>query len=294
MSDWDGFDEIVAVADTGSFVAGARLLGLSTSHISRAVKRLENRIEAQIFARTTRSVTLTDTGRVLIDQCRRIIQERDEALALVRGSEDPHGELRVTCSIALGERFVAPIARRFAEDFPRVSVSLDLNNRLTDLISEGFDLAIRTGTLSDARLVGTQVATRGLYLCAAPAYWDRFGRPECVEDLGRHQCLVGTVPVWQFVIDGQARTFEPTARWRCNSGRAIVDAMLAGLGVSQLPEFYVQRLIRDGMLEPVLEEIRCEDEPIFAAYPQRRHLLPKVHRFVERLSEELPAAMAAG
>lgn len=294
MSDWDGFDEIVAVADSGSFVGGARLLGLSTSHISRAVRRLENRIEAQIFARTTRSVTLTDTGRVLVDQCRRIIQERDEALALVRGTEDPHGELRVTCSIALGERFVAPIARRFAEDFPRVSVSLDLTNRLVDLISEGFDLAIRTGTVADARLVGTQVATRRLYLCAAPAYWDRFGRPDSIDALSQHQCLIGTAPVWHFVVDGQDRSFRPTARWRCNSGRAIVDAMLAGMGVSQLPEFYVQRLIRDGALEPVLEDARCEDEPILAAYPQRRHLLPKVHRFVERLSAELTDAMAAG
>ncbi len=237
MNRWDGFDEAVAVANAGTFVLAAKRLGTSTSHVSRAVSRLEQRIGAPIFVRTTRAVALTDTGRALVDQFRRIIAEREEALAMIDLKGEPQGVLRMTCSIAMGERFVAPIVRAFAQDYPQLTIHLDLTNRLVDLVSEGYDLALRTGALSDSRLVCTQVLTRRIMLCAAPSYLDRRGRPDTVDALHDHDCIQGTADNWQFVVGGETRTFRPRTRWRwhCNSGTAVADAAVAGMGVCQLP-----------------------------------------------------------
>ncbi len=294
MSRWDGIEEFVAVEAAGSFAGGARALGASTSHVSRAIMRLESRIQAQVFFRTTRSVTLTETGRALAEQFRRIIQQRDEAFAMVSDESDPQGELRLTCSTTMGERFVAPIVRRFAEEYPRLNVTFELTNRLVDLVAEGYDLAIRTGNLTDSRLVGSRIASRRLYLCAAPAYLNRMGRPDGIDELARHQCLIGTAVHWHFKRDGQDHSFRPSGRWRCNSGTSVVDAALAGMGLCQLPDFYVMPHIAAGRLETLLDQYQTDDEPIWAVYPHRRHLLPKVRKLLVRLRAELGPALGSG
>lgn len=291
MRRWDGIEELVAVSAAGSFSAAAETLGVSTSHVSRAIARLEDRIQAPVFFRTTRTVTVTDTGRVLVEQFQRIVQARDEAFAMVSGGGEPQGELRLTCSTALGERFVAPIVRRFAGDNSRLSVGMELTNRLIDLVAEGYDMAIRTGQLSDSRLIGTRIASRRHYVCASPDYLARAGRPSAIEDLVRHDCLIGTALTWRFNVDGQEQIFRPKGRWQCNNGVAVVDAALAGMGICQLPEFYVLPHITAGGLEAVLENVRATDEPIWAVYPQRRHMQPKVRDLVERLRSELGPAL---
>jgi len=291
MSLWDGIDEFVAVANAGSFIGGARSLGVSSAHISRSIARLEARIQAQIFVRTTRTIRLTATGQTLLDHCRRIVLERDEAFALVAEGGEPQGELRVTCSAAMGERFIAPIIRRFCERHPQVSVTIELSNRLVDLVGEGFDLAVRTGTLADSRLIGTRIASRNHYTCAAPDYLKRHGTPRHVADLVRHECLAGTAPAWHFKLGSKEYFHRPRGRWRCNSGTAVVDAALTGMGICQLPEFYLLPYIRKGVLVPVLAEFQPDEEPIWAVYPQRRHLLPKISRLVEAMRNELPSAM---
>lgn len=289
---WDGIDEIVAIADNGTFAAAAQSLGVSTSHVSRAVAQLENRIGAQIFVRTTRRVVATPTGRVLIEQFRRMITERDDAIAAVSDGGEPRGEVRVTCSIALGERFVAPIAREFAFSYPQLSVSIELTNRVVDLVAESFDLAIRTGHMPDSRLVATRIASRRFRLCAAPSYLDRHGAPATLQDLDRHECLIGTGTTWHFQVDGQESLYRPRGRWQCNSGDAVARAALEGYGICQLPEFYVHAAIERGELIALLDTYRAEDEPIWAVYPQRRHLLPKIRLLVDKLKRELPAALA--
>ena len=291
MSKWDGIEEFIAVETAGSFAGGARALGVSTSHISRAIMRLENRLQSQLFFRTTRSVTLTDTGRALAEQFRRLIQSRDDALAMVTGEADPQGELRLTCATTLGERFVAPILRRFAQDHPKLTVQFELTNRIVDLVAEGYDLAIRTGQLSDSRLIGSRIASRRLYLCAAPSYLHQAGRPESVAEIARHQCLIGNAASWHFRVDGKQVTFRPTSRYRCNSGTAVLDAALAGMGLCQLPDFYVLPSIAAGRLESLLDEHQIWDEPIWAVYPQRRHLQPKVRKLLARLRAELGPAL---
>ncbi len=290
MSRWDGFDEAVAVADTGNFTNAARKLNVSTSHVSRAVARLEQHVGVQVFLRTTRAVTLTDTGRVLVDQFRRIIADRDEALAMLDLHGEPQGELRITCSIAMGERFVAPIVREYAQAFPRLSINLDLTNRIVDLVSEGYDLALRTGTLADSRLIRTRIATRRITLCASPAYLHDRGEPQSVDDLARHDCIQGTADAWQFVVAGETRTFRPRPRWRCNSGTAVADAAMAGMGICQLPEFYVLDHLRAGRLVELLAPLRHQDESVWGVYPQRRHLLPKLRQLIDKLKLQLGPA----
>lgn len=289
---WDGIDEFVAVATAGSFAGGAASLGASTSQVSRAVVRLESRLDARLFYRTTRHVALTDTGRALLDRCRELIRQRDEALDLVTDIGEPQGELRITCSIALGSRFIAPIVARMTKEFPRLSINLELSNRIVDLVAEGFDVAIRTGNLADSRLIATRIASRRLYLCASPEYLDRAGRPQTIEDLAGFECLLGMAPTWQFEVDGISQPFRPQGRWRCNGGDAVLEAALLGLGICQLPEFYVLPLIASGTLEPLLEEYRPRDEAIWAVYPQRRHLLPKVQHLINRLRVELTPALS--
>jgi DNA-binding transcriptional LysR family regulator len=252
---------------------------------------LEQRVQAQLFHRTTRTVRLTDTGRIFFERCERMSQERDEAIAAIGEFGEPQGELRVTCSIAMGERFVSPIIRKFAMDFPKLVVNIDLSNRVIDLVAEGYDLAVRTGPIADARLISRQIASRTLYSCAAPAYIARHGFPSCVEDLARHECIVGTSSVWHFAVDGQELLHRPLGRFHCNSGSAVLEACLSGLGICQLPEFYILPHLSENALCLILQEFQAPDEPISAVYPQRRHLLPKVQQVVDRLSAELAGVM---
>ncbi|EQB12834.1 LysR substrate-binding domain-containing protein [Sphingobium lactosutens] len=291
MTSWNGIDEFVAVAGAGSFIGGARALGASTSHVSRAVMDLEQRLQAQLFYRTTRVVRLTETGIMLLEHCRRLIQDRDEMLALVNATGDPQGELRLTCSTAMGERFVAPIMRRFAARYPKLSVSLDLTNRVVDLIAEGYDLAIRTGELADSRLIATRIGERTFLTCAAPAYLDRAPEPAQVADLDRHECLAGTNMTWHFKVDGSSVIYRPKARFRCNSGHAVVDACLSGMGICQLPTFYVLPYVRSGQLRLILPGIQPDDEPIWAVYPQRRHLMPKIRSAIDYIRDEISIEM---
>jgi DNA-binding transcriptional LysR family regulator len=291
MSRWDGIDEFVSVAVAGSFTNGAKALGMSTTHVSRAIMALEQRVQAQLFHRTTRTVRLTDTGRIFFEHCSRIARERDEAIALIGERTEPQGQLRVTCSTALGERFVAPIIRRFAMQHPRLSVSIELTNRVTDLIGEGFDLAVRTGTTTDPRLIATQVASRTLYTCAAPSYLTSAGRPMSVEALNEHERITGTATTWHFQVDGEPVVHKPQGRFHCNGGHAVIEACVAGFGICQLPDFYILPYLRHGMVELLLEDFQPKDEPVWAVYPQRRHLLPKVQRVIDCLAHELGPAM---
>jgi DNA-binding transcriptional LysR family regulator len=294
LSRWDGIEEMVAIASAGSFSAAAKTLGLSPAHMSRAIARLEATIQAPVFLRTTRKVHLTDTGKALLDQFRRILDERNDALDSASSLGEPRGALRITCSTALGERFVAPIVRRYAEDHASLRVSIQLSNHLVDLIAEGYDLAIRTGQLADSRLTTTKIASRRLFLAAAPSYLSTHGAPEDLESLVDHQCLIGTASTWHFLHDGREVTLRPSGRWQCNSGAAVADAAVAGLGICQLPEFYVTRFFEEGSLVPLLEGNRPEDEPVWAVYPQRRHLTPKVRLLVEMLRRDLGRAMCGG
>ncbi|HWU01280.1 MAG TPA: LysR family transcriptional regulator [Novosphingobium sp.] len=300
MSGWDGIDEFVAVATTGSFAGAATAMDLSRTHMSRTIAALEDRLQVRLFNRTTRKVKLTAAGEVFYEQCQRLVMDRDEAIGIVSERGDPQGEFSITCSTALGERFIAPLARVFSRRFPKVRLHLDLSNRVMDLVAEGYDLAIRTGHLPTSSLIATRIAERRLHTCAAPEYLARAGTPDTLEALDRHDCLVGTSTLWHFTHGPREAPgepprevlYKPTSRWRCNNGQVVLEAALDGMGLCQLPDFYVNEALRSGRLVAVLEAQASPVEPIWAVYPSRRHLSPKVAQFVRLLKAELPALLA--
>ncbi|AYV46838.1 LysR family transcriptional regulator [Caulobacter flavus] len=288
MSRWDGIDEFVATAEAESFSQAARRLGLSTSGVSREVARLEERLQTRLLYRTTRRVSLTDAGRAFLARCRELIHDRDEALAAV-GEEDGEvkGLLRMTCSSAYGERYVAPAVNAFMLAHPKLSVHLELDDAVRDIVNEGFDLAIRFGRLTDSRLIAKRLASRTRRLCAAPAYLDRAGAPTTIAALESHACVLGATDAWPLREGEREIAFKPQGRFRCNSGQAVLDAALQGLGICQLPNFYVDPAIADGRLVPLLEDNTPADEGVWAVYPHLRLLPAKVRLLVEHLERGL-------
>ncbi len=288
MSRWDGIDEFVAVAEAESFSRAAQRLGLSTSGVSREVARLEDRLATRLLYRTTRQVSLTDAGRLFLTRCRALIQERDAAMQLIGEDEgELKGQLRMTCASAYGERYVVPAINSFALTHPRLSLHIELDDAVRDLVSDGFDLAIRFGRLSDSRLIARRLASRTRRLCAAPAYLEQHGAPQTLADIASHACVVGASETWIFNDGGVETMVRPKGRWRCNSGQAVLDAAMAGLGLCQLPNFYVDEPVLRERLVPLLEAFRPADEGVWAVYPHLRHLPAKVRLLVEHLENEL-------
>ncbi|CAD5108303.1 LysR substrate-binding domain-containing protein [Zestomonas carbonaria] len=288
MSRWEGLDEFVAVAETGRFTAAAERLAVSSSHVSRQVARLEERLQTRLFYRSTRKVALTEAGQTFLQHCQRLLDAREEALRAVSDlASEPKGLLRMTCAVAYGERFIVPLVNRFMARHPQLRVEIELSNRTLDLLHEGIDLAIRLGRLQDSRLLATRLAPRVMYLCAAPMYLERYGRPHSLSELTRHNCLIGSSDHWAFQQEGREVSLRVQGNWRCNSGQAVLDAALHGFGLCQLPDYYVLEHLRSGALVSLLEQHRPPNTAVWALYPQQRHLSPKVRQLVDELKTGL-------
>lgn len=284
MNRWEGLDEFVAVAECGQFTAAAERLGLSSSQVSRQIARLEERLHTRLFYRTTRKVALTEAGQTFLQHCQRLQDAREEALNAIGdlGSE-PKGLLRMTCAVAYGERFIVPLVTTFMARHPRLSVEIELSNRTLDLVQDGFDIAIRLGRLQDSRMLATRLAPRRMYLCASADYLQRYGRPHSLSELARHNCLIGSSDVWSFQLEGREASQRINGNWRCNSGQAVLDAALAGLGLCQLPDYYVLEHLRSGALVSLLDNHQPPNTAVWALYPQQRHLSPKVRQLIDAL-----------
>lgn len=278
----------MAVAEAGSFQSAAQRLRVSSSHVSRQIAKLEERVQTRLLYRTTRRVSLTEAGRTFLLRCQHLIDERDRAFfALGEMHREPTGLLRMTAAVAYGERFIVPIVNAFMSRHPQLKVEIELTNRTVDIVQEGYDLAIRLGRLQESRLVATRIAPRALYLCAAPEYLAHYGRPHTLSELSNHNCLIGTSDHWSFQQGGREQSFRPTGNWRCNSGEAVLDAALRGFGLCQLPDYYVQEPLRSGELISLLPGYAPPNTAVWAVYPQQRLVSPKVSQLVSALKNEL-------
>ncbi len=287
---WLGIEAFVAVAECGGFSAAAERLGVSSSHVSRQVAALEERLQTRLFYRSTRQVALTEIGNTFLQHCRQLQDGHDEALRVVQDMGGvPKGLLRMTCAVAYGERFIVPLVNDFLEAHPQVRLEMELTNYTRDILQDGFDLAIRLGRLADSRLVGTRIAPRVMYLCAAPAYLERHGAPHSLSELAHHDCLIGTADSWIFEAGRREQQLRVQGRWRCNSGQAVLDAALRGFGICQLPDYYVLEHLASGALRALLPNHQPPNTAVWAVYPQRRHLAPKVQMLVAHLKAGLAA-----
>jgi len=288
MMPWDGVVEFVAVAQTESFTQAASRLGISTAQVSRQVSQLENRLTTKLFYRTTRKVSLTEEGAVYFRHCRQVLDGLEEAERAISSlHQSPQGLIRMTAPVTYGERFVMPIVVNFMEKYPQVEVICELTNKQLDLVDGSYDLAIRLGRLADSSLVAKRLTSRRKYVCASPAYLQQYGVPETLADLNQHHCLIGTNSHWHFDEQGKEKVIKVQGRLQCSSGLTLLDAALRGMGVVQLPGYYVNEAIKQGQLVVVLAPFQQAKEGIWALYPQNRHLSAKVRLLVDMLSYEL-------
>ena len=288
MTIWDGINEFVCVVETESFTAAAKRLEVSVAHISRQVNQLEDRLGAKLLYRTTRKLRLTEVGEVYYQHARKILDDMQAAERAVMEMEGkPTGKLRITAPVYYGEYFLAPLVNDFLLQYPQLDLELKLTNETVDLVKEGYDLAIRLGTLDSSSLMCRKLARRTQYLCASPAYLSAHGTPQTLADLANHRCLGGSLDHWRFLENGKLRNWRVGSAWSCNSGLALKDAALKGLGIVQLPDYYVQAALVQGSLVSLLESHRLPDDGVWVVYPQNRHLSPKVRLLVDFLVTQL-------
>ncbi len=282
MSRWEGVEVFAQVVMSGTFSKAAENMGVSKSHVSRQVSQLEERLGAQLLNRTTRKVTTTEMGQAFFLRCKEMLAGLDEAeRAVLDLQEEPRGTLRMTVAGAFGERYVAPAAADFMLQNPRLTIDLTFTGRTVDLVSDGYDLAIRAGALKDSSMIARRIATRKLTICASPDYIARYGQPETIIALKNHNCLQGTNPTWRFREQANHHSeIRVDGNWRSNNGYALLQAACKGLGIVQLPDFYVREDIQQGRLVSLLDDVRPIDTAVWAVYPSNRHLSAKVRLFI--------------
>ncbi|MCC5880582.1 MAG: LysR family transcriptional regulator [Idiomarina sp.] len=296
MKQWQGISEFVAVAEYTSFTAAAEWLGMSVAQVSRNVSELERRLQVRLFYRSTRQVRLTEEGQLYLQHCQHLVQGLDDAnRAMGNLQQSPQGRLRMTAPVFYGETMVAPLLNDFLSQHPDIELDLELTNKRVDLIEGRFDLAIRLGHLDDSSMVARRLGYRHHYIVGSAGYFARHGRPVSPACLQDHKLLSGTADNWRLTAPQrtpratatEAISIKPQSRWRCNSGVALLDAARKGLGLAQLPDYYVADDLAQGRLMSVLSDYSATDDGIWALYPQNRHLSPKVRLVVDFLATKL-------
>ncbi|MFY1828401.1 LysR family transcriptional regulator [Myxococcus fulvus] len=288
-------DEILAfmsVVDAGSFVAGGRAIGLTRSAAGKALARLESRLGVRLLHRTTRHVSLTDDGRVFHEHCLQVLAALEEAEASVgQHTGTPRGVLRLTVPDAFGRLLVLPVLRDYLRRWPEVQAEVSFSDRVADVIEEGYDLAVRIqATHTDTRLVSRLVAEYPAILCASPAYLAARGEPRTLEELSAHDCLFFSSRArrqrWRLREQGGSWVHvEGRSRLRLDSGEALRDAAVAGMGVAFLPGFLVDADLTRGRLRALLPAVETGTVRITALYPSKTHLPAKVRHFIDLMVE---------
>ncbi|GAB3240281.1 LysR family transcriptional regulator [Psychrobacter pacificensis] len=285
---WEGISEFVCVAEYESFTRAAKALGISTAQVSRQISALEERLKIKLLYRTTRKVSLTEEGRVFYQHCRSVLDGLNAAEQAVSNLQSkPQGRIKLTAPVTYGEQQLLPLINDFMVQYRDIEVTAFLSNQKIDLIEGGYDLAIRIGKLRDSTMMAKKLSLRTNFVCATPAYLNQYGVPRTLDDLSQHNCLLGTRDYWHFVEDGTEKNLRVSGTIQCNSGYSLVDAALKGLGIVQLPDYYVQKHLASGALVSVLDDYREPKESIWAIYPHNRQLSPKIRLLVDYLAERL-------
>ncbi len=286
----------VRIAETKSFTKAAKLLGISTSGVSKSLTRLEERLGVRLANRTTRSVSLTDDGATFFERCRQILGDLEDAETVVtRRQTKPRGRLRVQLPVGFGLKVIAPFLAQFAEQCPELVVDVEFSDRISDLAEEGIDAVVRIGPTGDTRLVARKLCDLRYVTVASPDYIARHGEPKTPDDLQRHRCLGFYIPQtnryrdWGFDSAGQHHSKSISGYLNMNSGQALLDATIAGAGIATMATFMACDAVRAGLLRIVLREYVPPTGPlIWVCYLERRHLSLRIRAFVDFLTTHIP------
>jgi DNA-binding transcriptional LysR family regulator len=288
----EDFQALVAVVEKGSLTAAARLLGRSLQSVSRSLAALERGIGVELVRRTTRRSTPTEAGLAFYRRLSAALAEVEAAkLEASNRRSEVTGLLRVTSSTAFAPLYIVPAVRMFLETHPRLEIELDLSDRYVDLISEGFDLAIRIGALPDSNLKVRRLANLRRVVFAAPSYLAKHARPRRPQDLVHHQCIVRTAArdgnAWPFMIDGRLKAVKVAGRFRTSGALAANEGAVQGIGIGNAPLWQVRALVDRGDIELILTRFEPPPVPIHAVWTATRVLPAKVRVFVEFLAARL-------
>jgi DNA-binding transcriptional LysR family regulator len=285
-----GMQAFVRVVEAGSFVRAAERLEWSTSSLSRVIADLEEHLGARLLNRTTRRLSLTESGQAFYERSVQLLNDLEEAEALVgQTAAVPRGTIRLTCSYYVATHRLATAIATFVAHNPQVRFDVTVAERIIDLVDEGFDLAIRIGRIGSEQLVARKLGETVLMVCAAPAYLKRRGTPSTPEDLADHDTLTyayaPSARSWELLdAKGVSHDVRVGGSLHANSGDMLIAAAVAGLGIVCEPDFLVAPELQAGRLVPLLPGYAGRRADIWAAYPSRRHLSVKVRLFVDHLA----------
>ncbi len=281
----------VKVVNEGSFSAAARASGLTPSAVSKQVGRLEDRLGARLFNRTTRHLSLTEVGRGFYDRCCQIlvdVEEAEDAVANLHAA--PRGTLKLNVPVAFGRLWITGLIPEFMQRYPEIKLDLNLHDRFVDLLSEGYDLAVRIGDLEDSSLIARKLAANRRVVCASPAYLATHGSPKKPTDLENHDCLIYASRAfrndWRFDGPDGEETVHVTGTVETNNPEVIMDLIGKDMGIGLLPLWLVGPAIKAGKVSEILPDYHVPDSAIYAIYPPGRHLSPKVRVFVDFMVEK--------
>jgi DNA-binding transcriptional LysR family regulator len=289
-------ETFVAVAHKGSLTAAAQAEGVAPAVVGRRIDALEARLGVKLLVRTTRKLSLTHEGSAFLEDCQRLITGLADAESSVSaGGVKASGHLRITAPAGFGRRHVAPLVPGFLATHPEVSLSLNLSDRVVDIVNEGVDCAVRVGDLRDSSLVSVRLADNRRLCVASPAYLQRAGTPRTPGELAQHQCLTLSSDAsqtrgWAFQMEGALHYLRPSGRLDCSDGQVLHDWCLQGLGVAWRSTWEVARDIAAGRLVAVLEDYAAPPNGIYAVFPHAKHLPLRVRLWIDYLKHTYGAA----
>ncbi|AHZ75179.1 MULTISPECIES: LysR substrate-binding domain-containing protein [Pseudomonas] len=267
--------------------------GISASAVGKNVARLESSLKVRLFQRSTRKVSLTAEGQLFYERCRRILDDLQDAEAMLSHAiQAPRGRLRVSLP-TIGYRFLLPLMPAFRKAYPEIELEMDFNDHLVDLIDDGFDVVIRSGGLADSKLMSRKLGPFRFVLCAAPTYLARKGRPQTLADLERHDCLryrfvtTGKIMDWSLGADPEITQLRLPTVLTLNNMEAMLMAAVDGHGIAYMPDFLVRESVRTGALESLLDAHTSDQGQFWALWQSSRHLSPKIRVFVDFIAERL-------
>lgn len=289
----------VRVAECMGFTAAANRLGTSAAAVSKSVSLLESELGVKLLNRTTRSLSLTDEGELLLEKSRAILLQVETTEGLIiRANQQPRGKLRIHAPVGMGRILILPALLALNEQYPELSIDADFSDRTPNIAEENFDAIIRIGEIADSRLIARPLSRLRYVTCASPAYLERYGAPGTPSDLFKHSCLAyaqwntGRYHEWNFQKGDKQLTFTPDGSLNVNHPEAIYDAVLNGAGIARMASYIAAPGVLDGNLKLVLQDWTSSGAKVQIVYLPNRQLSPRIQVLIEELARAVPSVLS--